>query len=75
MHAGQLQRNHTRGNHIIEYFSLEQRISDAQQLQPFLAGGVRQQVAQAVAAIGGDLTGLQQMVASLVEGLPAMLSK
>ena len=40
---------------MMEYFSLEQRISDAQQLQPFLAGGVRQQVARAVAAIGGDV--------------------
>lgn len=73
--AGQLRQNRSKADNIVEFFCLEQRISDAQQLMPFLEGGVRQQVARAVAAVSGDLTAVQQLVASLVAGLPAMITK
>ena len=73
--AGQLRQNRSKADNIVEFFCLEQRISDAQQLTPFLEGGVRQQVARAVAAIGGDLTAVQALVGSLVAGLPAMIAR
>ncbi|CAL8465822.1 g5358 [Coccomyxa elongata] len=71
----QLRQNRSKADNIVEFFCLEQRISDAQQLMPFLGGGVRQHVARAVAAVGGDITAVQDLVALLVAGLPAMITK
>ena len=56
----------------MEYFTLEQRISDARRLQPFWSEDAQQEVARSVAAINGDLADLHRLIGALVAGLGGM---
>ena len=72
---GQLERNRARPEVIVEYFTLEQRISDAKKLQPFWSEDAREEVARSVAAVNGDLADLHRLIGALLAGLDSMERK
>lgn len=56
----------------MEYFTLEQRISDGRKLEPFWSEDAQQEVARTVAAVNGDLADLHRLIGALVAGLSGM---